>query len=1539
MWSNMRKQQHEGEQKEGSEAHLIDKDVEDLLAVSNSDEIKLNLTPSGEEEDDDDHEYVPESLRSFVKQAKNTLKESQAGFLSSVSPSRPLSSTDGGDEAPFMSPDLLRTPPPNPATSISDTQVKRKALESPAVVSDDDIATPLVVPGETVDLLSFGSSPTANTVPADTHSPNADTLSVPTGDTVPSEDIATLDLLSDEPLLAVGSTASASSQQGSVEKPIELIDMTDQPQQEPIELIDVTDQPQQLVIPVNSATISSPINIDEVEKVNKPPRKEKATVNVDAKEREEETTEEAAPTTDSPMKEDDEFPAELPQLRSPPFPEQKRDKDDEAKAVEENEIVSGVPSETDNDSVPTSEPTPQKSSLAKLAKERQEETPQPAPEPKLEESKPPLTKEKAPKPEVTPKESHVKVAEERTITTPTSTSNGPLDVSKTSVLEVAHLGEVDETKESPQRVKPSPLKKSELAPAPSSETSEQTKETPVQQKKASFFGGLAASLTSSAAASSTTKKGFLGSFTAGSPAPAPVAESKAAPTPSSQSSRPNTVESKAEEPSVSPLTQATALHSPTNERFSFDTANLKEEAERQPESTPLETSGKEEHSTAKRGNMESPKVSVPPEPIAITSTTKDEESPDAKPTKLFQTKTPGERKPSPSKVVSAASEERREAEERAKRVAAARKAAELNERQREAQMKAAQRVADARKKAAEKDDTQSIIYSKPVEPKPASAIKVSSVKPLGQSHLTTPTAASKGQVFKKEEAPPPKVVKPLESDHLTKPTASFQAHLVPEESKELSPPKVDSVKPLENPHLTEPTKAFKAHLAAERSKEFPVPKVDSVKPLKPDSHFIQPTAAAKAHTSPEEKPKPSPPSKPIETSSRLLKTTAASEVALRRRQSESTSGQAKALERIRQRKLKEQQQQLAKVAAVENLMEQSASKPSVQEGIARARERIRQRKEMERKAAIEKENRRKGNTRVTTPFSPEFATNARYGKSKPVEKKDEPTLAQSANNFSRGLRDDRSVASTVSSKRKPRLTIPQAPKFETSKRHGERVVPPRAKESETTLAQSTDLLRKGLRDDRSVVSTDSSRRRPKLTIPQGPRLTITAKPKVTKEPEKPDDFPDLSLTQSGELFMKGLRSEEPAQKEWKPKLTEPKPPKLHQSTSHRQRPKSSEERELEMMEYFKAHPFRARPFALSQLDSKISVPSKRRQTIAAPTHDRNAERTRNADSITQQESPVSHAEARRTAARRPQTDPRGKVSSNSDNYSDFEFNRSTTPPEPRQSGKSSTGVSVQSASSQESSITFSTHPSPEERAARRLALQEAAERKAEALRKERELQMKKLKTERLQRAIRSSESQRSPIKLPSKDVRPFSLQSSLRHEAFQRQLQEKLAREEAERRKMTQFRARSFHSPPAPERKATTKVSQPSGSFQLASMIRHQKYAEEKKRRLQEEEEARRKEATFKAKPLPKTTYSYKKISPQRGPLSNPLSPDLQSNKRAIERKAFDQQAEEERLAEERRKREIQEQLEAEEAEELREKRNLPVSEGGLIPLARSFLR
>lgn len=688
-------------------------------------------------------------------------------------------------------------------------------------------------------------------------------------------------------------------------------------------------------------------------------------------------------------------------------------------------------------------------------------------------------------------------------------------------------------------------------------------------------------------------------------------------------------------------------------------------------------------------------------------------------------------------------------------------------------------------------------------------------------------------------------------------------------------------------------------------------------------------------------------------------------------------GRAKARERVRQRMLKQQKQDQEKVASVTAPKSARTSKSSIDDGIARARERVRK-KQLEKKAAQEKDNRVRANAssirrasgrmsvgttrpRVTIPHGPKFATDAKYGE-KHMGKKEAPTLAQSGDVMRKGLRGgDKGAPYTRTGKARP--TIPHGPKFATTAKYGEKQS---VKPEQPSLANSQDSYARHLRDDISVGGSVASKgSRGSLTIPHAPKFATTAR--YGEGPATPGGASrlDQSLAQSTDILKSGLRDGKSSiSTKRRSGPTIPHGPRFHKAAP-RELPQSATERDEELMEHYHSHPFRANP-VLTHVPGSQRPPTKpkqRRMTAPVPFHFSSEVRSAKAKPAvgspdkqdadlkemkhqfrarampsfakpTQSQIASSKARAKPTTTPKPfsrltdrqiRTEPRD-VTSPDDVEMSKKFHarpvpKSTyKPPSPR-----SNPVSPMAGQSTVGPPKLATMARTE----KRNAASEASRRNVDAQVIEKDRQAKLRQRQKHEEAILKAET-----KTPPPPTKPFVLHSSLRHEAYQKQLAEKHAVEEEAARKKMSFHARSFKSPPAPERiRAEHGPTEPK-PFALSCVTRHEAFKHEKQERLVAAEEELRRQTDFKAKPVPKSTYVYKPISPKAGELVDPFSPELQSKQRAQDRKEFDAQAYRERMEKVASQKSQDDRIAAEEKADLEERRSLPAHEGGMIPTA-----
>jgi hypothetical protein len=218
----------------------------------------------------------------------------------------------------------------------------------------------------------------------------------------------------------------------------------------------------------------------------------------------------------------------------------------------------------------------------------------------------------------------------------------------------------------------------------------------------------------------------------------------------------------------------------------------------------------------------------------------------------------------------------------------------------------------------------------------------------------------------------------------------------------------------------------------------------------------------------------------------------------------------------------------------------------------------------------------------------------------PTRREPQHSLAQSSDVFGKGLRGSY-VPVRPKPSGKPPLTVPHAPKLATSKRHGAK--PVSRQRAEVTTAQSCDSFGKGLRDDYSLAGSTCSSHVKSLTIPTAPHFATDDRC-GKKTPAAREHGAEISLAQSDDVLRKGLRGGAPSTNLKRgPGLTVPKSPKFHK-ISHREPPKSTAEREKEIMDHYQSHPFKATPAAAAsegQQNGGARSHAKKSRSSRAPT--------------------------------------------------------------------------------------------------------------------------------------------------------------------------------------------------------------------------------------------------------------------------------------------------------------------------------------------------
>ena len=537
---------------------------------------------------------------------------------------------------------------------------------------------------------------------------------------------------------------------------------------------------------------------------------------------------------------------------------------------------------------------------------------------------------------------------------------------------------------------------------------------------------------------------------------------------------------------------------------------------------------------------------------------------------------------------------------------------------------------------------------------------------------------------------------------------------------------------------------------------------------------------------------------------------------------------------------------------------------------------------------------------LTVPQTPKFATDAKLGEHKVAAGiKGSVPLARSSDIFGRGLRSS-SATLPLAKNHKPRPTIPQSPKFATTARHGEKANPASLNKGSDTSAQSGDFM-KSLRADNSVASSSlASRasRRSTLTVPQAPHFLTTDRHGEKKETPGHDP----SSGQPSDIFSRGLRGTAVFTNKNRGKPTIPMSPHFH-ALSKRELPKSSEEREMEIIQEAANHPFRAKPILKSSSHTEVRPvrkPEPRRLTMPAPFRFQSDERAAAAPPPPPTPSLRDEEDARELEFKfrarpmpaftkqqqKPPEQPKPRIHTSPQ---PFALSVSTRPnsmgvkedtmdedtvemakqfkarPSPRSTWKSPT-LPVRSSKSVDMDKTKGQPPqlSTGERRTQRAEVAETSRKNVATMVEEKERQAKKRQAERHKALMAQSSVGTSPHHAAS-NAKPFNLQSASRHEEFQRKQREKAKQEEEERRKAATFRARKFHAgaPPdiTPSRHVSNTFTTPE-PFQLGSLSRHQEFTQGQRQWLQEQESRQKEEATFRARALPKSTYTPTVISP-----------------------------------------------------------------------------
>lgn len=310
-----------------------------------------------------------------------------------------------------------------------------------------------------------------------------------------------------------------------------------------------------------------------------------------------------------------------------------------------------------------------------------------------------------------------------------------------------------------------------------------------------------------------------------------------------------------------------------------------------------------------------------------------------------------------------------------------------------------------------------------------------------------------------------------------------------------------------------PTEAAKAHQSASLSGQSSGTKMQEANAS--TNRFMQPTATANAHYSAasvsDQSYSTARKTVSVNSTSRFMQPTESGRRAMTSRKTKQTSDIAKndvkiGAPSISSRLMKATASTIARqnVGVSLSALPQKRAVPA-DDAVARARDRARQRREQEHSAW--KEN--------NADFN--IGTKSQQ-KAKPVK----------------------NVKSKVT---KPKLTVPDTPKFATAARHGSKKIEAKKKSTDFSLAQSTDILAKTLRDGTSVPIRTA---RSGLTRPQSPKFHKTNKrplprSSVELEAEKSAQYKAQPLKASSNPNNLHTGSSAGLSKVSKRHLTKPKP--------------------------------------------------------------------------------------------------------------------------------------------------------------------------------------------------------------------------------------------------------------------------------------------------------------------------------------------------------------------------------------------------------------
>jgi len=538
---------------------------------------------------------------------------------------------------------------------------------------------------------------------------------------------------------------------------------------------------------------------------------------------------------------------------------------------------------------------------------------------------------------------------------------------------------------------------------------------------------------------------------------------------------------------------------------------------------------------------------------------------------------------------------------------------------------------------------------------------------------------------------------------------------------------------------------------------------------------------------------------------------------------------------------------------------------------------------------------------VTKPISPKFTTNERLGKSQPPP----PPIQKEKENHN--------VRSSSKSSSEPsKLTIPRPPKLSTLERNGEKIYSltntTRCKKPSTNNSSATS----NVGDNSSVEhSVASSHKNSHLFMAETKSVVVMSQHFVNSLREQND-----TSTNSPKSFQKRRRS------------TIPRTPMvLKRPTSrkegHDEIPTLSK-KDMEEMEYRAAHQFKARPMPIRPVSS-VSTTSLQQQKITtnkkSPSSSNNISRLSRTSSSPPPLPPLSADELELTKQFKARPLPKYLVKRS--------FTTTTQP---------TTGTALNSKNQEDPDLKSKPRIISFPRIPVHTKVPSFIRQRIE---RRQEVDHKRSDTHSSTGSISNN---RVPFKTTVPE--PFFLESEVRGMNHQDDFQERI-RQEEEQTKSRSFKAKPAprrHSAARPftPGHSDAPLTEPRG-FNLQTDLRHELHQADLQSKIEAEAARRILESnSVKPLPVPKTLYKlgFKPVVPSelgRQPVRGSL-PHLETNAQSKRRQSFDLEAKERRDKEEKIKQLMEKEEELEAELEIHDLRQLPASEGGFNPVVKPYM-